>query len=98
MKTIIEIKEQLIRRYPLPIASIYNRYICMDENDLGGRHKLLIDLFEGLSKMLCVIALKEVLANVPDFKEQLPQKEKSLDFLKHPSLGGFVSLLRELTK
>jgi len=70
----------------------------MDENDLGGRHKLLIDLFEGLSKMLCVIALKEALANVPDFKEQLPQKEKSLDFLKHPSLGGFVSLLRELTK
>lgn len=97
MTNLNDIKEIVLFKYPFPIASIFNRYICIDEDDVGGRHKLLIDLFEALIKLLCIIQIQEAIIRVPDFKEQLPGKENSLEFLKHPSLGSFTNLLREFS-
>ena len=93
-----QIKHTVESSVPLPIASIFRRYRLMEVRDLGGRHKLLIDLFEVLVKFICILALKEAQLNIDNLKDKLPQKEKTLEFLKRPSIGGWISLLRLLAK
>jgi len=91
------IKSLVETQYPLPIASVFRRCRIAKTRDLGGRHKNLNDLFEVFIKILCIGQLQEARTNVPNLKELLPQKEKSLDFLKRPSLGQWVGLLRILS-
>ena len=96
MKTFNNIKSTVESNYPLPIAHAFRRFRIADPNDLGGRHKLIIDLFELLVKFLCIIQLKEGLQKSGNYIDKLPNKEKTLEFLKRPSLGGWLGLLRSL--
>ena len=90
------IKRDVENAYPAPIARVFRKYRILSEGDLGGRHKDLIDLYEILVKFLCVVLLQEARRLLPDLRHRLPQGEKSLYFLKHPPLGGWVGLLRTL--
>ena len=96
MKSFNDIKATVENEYPLPIAHAFRRYRIADPSDLGGRHKLIIDLFELLVKFLCIVQLKEGLNKSTNYIEKLPNKEKTLEFLKRPSLGGWLGLLRSL--
>ncbi len=96
MKSFNDIKSTVESKYPLPIAHAFRRFRIADPNDLGGRHKLIIDLFELLVKFLCIVQLKEGLKKSGNLIDKLPNKEKTLEFLKRPSLGGWLGLLRSL--
>ena len=92
--TFASIKATVEASYPTPIASAFRRCRVTPPDDTGGRHRSLIDLFEVHVKFLTIVALQEARRVVPDLKERLPQKEKTLEFLRRPSLGGWVGLLR----
>jgi len=96
MKTFNDIKSTAENYYPLPIAHAFRRFRITDPNDLGGRHKLIIDLFELLVKFLCIVQLKEGLNKSANYIDKLPNREKTLEFLKRPSLGGWLGLMRSL--
>lgn len=96
MKTFNDIKSTAENSYPLPIAHAFRRFRIADPNDMGGRHKLIIDLFELLVKFLCIVQLKEGLNKSANYIEKLPNREKTLEFLKRPSLGGWLGLMRSL--
>jgi hypothetical protein len=83
--------------YPSPIANVFRKCRLANKHDLGGRHKNVIDLFETFIKFLCILQLQELRQVFPDIKSMLPQKEKTLEFLKRPSLGQWVGLLRILS-
>lgn len=97
-QTLQEIHQETGAQYPHPIACLLRRYRCTKPNDMGSRHKLLVDMFELLIKYLTIIVLQEGLQRDSQFLAKLPQKEKTLEFLKRPSLGGWVGLLRVLSK
>ena len=82
--------------YPLPIASVVRRFRTTSREDLGSRHKILIDLFEATVRYLAIVQLCELQQHVPGLKDRLPEKEKTLEFLKRPSLGGWIGLIRVL--
>ena len=44
---------------PQPLAVVARRYRIMPTEDLGGRHKALVDLFEVLVKFMCIVQLQE---------------------------------------
>lgn len=94
--TLRDIQHVVETSYPLPIAYLLYRYRCTKAIDVGSRHKLLVDMFELLIKFLTILHLQESIQNDSQFLNKLPQREKSLDFLKRPSLGGWVGLLRTL--
>ncbi len=94
--TFDSIKNEVENTYPTPLSSVFRKCRIAHEEDLGGRHKELIDLFEVLIKFLCVVELQEARQVFPNFRERLPQGGKTLEFLKRPSLGGWVGLLRML--
>jgi len=96
--TFEEIKESVQLAYPLPIASVFRRTRTMGRENLGGRHKALIDLFEVFAKFICIAQLQEARQCVSNLKDRLPQKEKTLEFLKRPTLGEWIGLLRILNK
>ncbi len=91
------IKDQVEQSYPLPVASAFRKARMTDLRDIGGRHKNLVDLFEVVVKFLAIVQLQELRRCFSDLKNRLPQQEKTLEFLKHPSLGGWVGLLRVLS-
>lgn len=91
-----DIKGIVESTYPAPVAVPFKRARTTDKADLGGRHKSLIDLFEALVQFLCIVQLQEGRALVPNLRDRLPGKEKTLDFLKHPAIGAWVGLLRTL--
>jgi len=93
-----DIKNTVESNYPQPIVQAFRRYRVSPPADMGGRHKMLIDLFELLIKFLCIVELQEGLQRVRNFSDRLPQKEKSLEFLRRPSLGEWVGLLRSLSE
>jgi hypothetical protein len=90
------IKATVEAAYPLPVAAVFRKTRTGDHRDLGGRHKNLTDLFEVLVKFLCITQLQDLRRCLPDFKNHLPQQEKTLEFLTRPSLGGWVGLFRVL--
>ncbi len=91
-----DIKGVVEASYPTPIASVFRRCRVASREDLGGRHKNVVDLFEVFTKFLCIVQLQEGRPSIPNLKDRLPQKEKTLAFLKRPSLGGWIGLLRML--
>lgn len=95
-ETLKSIKNDVANLYPQPIASVVFKYLQTRDTDLGGRLKNLLDLFESILIFLSVITLQEARANLKNLKERLPEREKTLAFLKHPSDGGWMSLLRAL--
>lgn len=96
--TFKEIRSAVESRYPQPLAQAFRRYRVSPAADLGGRHKMLIDLFELFMKFLCIVELQEGLQCNRNFRDRLPQKDKTLEFLRRPSLGGWVGLLRTLSE
>jgi hypothetical protein len=94
--TFEDVKLSVESCYPTPVATVFRKCRIANKQDLGGRHKNLIDLFESFVKFLCIVQLQEARQCVANLKERLPQKEKTLEFLKRPSLGGWLSLLRIL--
>jgi hypothetical protein len=96
--TFKDIKNKVEANYPQPIAQAFRRYRVASHADLGGRHKMLIDLFELFMKFLCIVELQEGLQSNRNFRDRLPQKDKSLEFLRRPTLGGWVGLLRTLSQ
>jgi len=91
------IKNDVESNYPTLIATVFRKCRISSEADTGGRHKELIDLYEVLLKFLCVVLLQEARQVFPNFRDRLPQGGKTLEFLKRPSLGGWVGLLRILS-
>lgn len=94
--TLEDVRGIVEARYPSPLAAVARRCRVAPRADLGGRHKLLVDLFEAYLKFTCIVFLQEAKMLCPIIRERLPQKEKTLEFLKHPSTGGWASLLRAL--
>ncbi|MBW2704229.1 MAG: hypothetical protein JRF33_25695, partial [Deltaproteobacteria bacterium] len=92
------LKKTVEAEYPGPLASVFRRCRVASKEDLGGRHKNLVDLFEVFIKYVCIVQLQEARVLLPDLASRLPQKEKSLEFLKRPSLGSWIGLLRILSK
>jgi tetratricopeptide (TPR) repeat protein len=91
-----ELKHDVERSYPSILATVFRRCRTARPEDLGGRHKNVVDLFEVFTKFVCILALQDVRQCNPGLKERLPQREKTLEFLKHPSLGSWVGFLRVL--
>ncbi|MBI3039646.1 hypothetical protein HYY75_11490, partial [bacterium] len=85
-------------RYPAPIAGAFQKLRNTPEEDLGGRQKSLIDLFEVFIKFLTVLFLQEARKGISNLREMLPQREKTFEFLKKPSLGSWIRLLRTLSE
>ena len=96
--TFEEIKESIQLAYPLPIASVFRRTRTMGKENLGGRHKSLVDLFEVFVKFICIAQLQYARKCVSNLKDRLPQKEKTLEFLRRPKLGEWIGLLRILNQ
>ena len=65
-------------RYPTPVAAVFRRCRVASPEDLGGRHRDLVDLFEVLVKRLCIVQLQEAPHIVPGLRDRLPRKEKTL--------------------
>jgi hypothetical protein len=95
--TFSEIKDRVEQDYPTPLASVFRRYRLLNRQDLGGRHKGIVDLFEVFVRLLCILQLQSARTSLKDFINLLPQKEKDLQFLKRPSLGGWIGLIRALS-
>jgi predicted ATPase len=82
--------EDLLGKYPQPLAGAYARFI--DERDPAAQHALLLALFEALLKYLAAAALGQYRARGGSD----PAVEGSLPALRHPSLGHWAGLLRQL--
>jgi len=96
--TFDDIQRSVEQEYPRVIAGVFKKCRVEKTEDLGGQHKNLIDLFEVLLRFLCVVELQECRTKLSDLKARLPQKEKTLEFLERPSTGGWMGLLRTLSK
>jgi hypothetical protein len=96
LRRLDSIKALVEGEYPLPIAAVFRRVRTTRQEDLGGRSKGLFDLVEVFLKLICMVALQEARLHTPHLRDLLPQKEKTLEFLRHPSLGGWLGLLRVL--
>ena len=92
------IKALVETTYPFSISRVFYRCRSAKREDLGGRYKMLIELFEVFIKFLGIVQLQDAQLCFSSLKDRLPQKEKTLDFLKRPSLGGWVGLLRILSE
>jgi hypothetical protein len=91
------IKSPVESSYPTPLAAAFRRCRTADRADLASRHRFLVDLFEAFVKFLAVVELQEARAFVPDLREKLFPGEEPFVFLRRPSLGEWVGLLRELS-
>jgi tetratricopeptide (TPR) repeat protein len=96
--TFEDIQRRVEQEYPRVIAGVFKKCRVEKTEDVGGQHKNLIDLFEVLLRFLCVVELQECRTKLSNLKARLPQKEKTLEFLERPSTGGWMSLLRTLSK
>lgn len=97
LKAIDDIKKTVESSYPFALSTVFSRYRRSKKEDLGGRYKKLIELFEVFIKFIASIQLQDIRQQSSNFVERLPQKEKSLQFLKRPSLGGWLGLIRMLS-
>ena len=93
-----DIRSIVEQEHPLPLPTSFRRVRIQDRRDLGGRHKGTIDLFEVLIRFLAIAVLQEARSSIPDLTRRLPNGEKTLEFLRRPSLGGWLGLLRMLLK
>lgn len=94
--TLENIKSTVESTYPNPVAAVFRKCRTTSQDDLGSRYNNLKDLFEIFLKLTCVIALQDARNSTPNLRDLLPQKEKTLEFLKRPSIGGWMGLLRVL--
>ena len=92
-----DFKNIIEQQYPNPIASVFRKCRLFPKYDLGGRHKSLIDLFDAFVRLTCIVQLQSARKTIKEFKNKLPNKEKDLEFLKRPSLGGWINLMRGLS-
>jgi hypothetical protein len=76
---------------PYPIAAICSKYRRIDRDNLNDRHALLGDIFETIVKFIAIVALQEGVQIGKGVNEQFP---KGFEFLRHPSLGHWVSIIR----
>ena len=90
-----EIANKIEFSYPAPIALTFRKYRTMPPEDLHGIEKSAINLFEVFIKTICFIALQEARQNNL-FVEQIRAIEKTLDVIKVPSLGSWLTILRML--
>ena len=90
-------REELQHYYPSPIAAACRRYFTTPSVDLQTRPRLIVDIFESWIKFLAIAQIQAHRATTPNLVERLPQREKTLEFLKRPPLGGWVGLVRVLS-
>jgi len=83
--------KEFLNAYPTPIASIISKYYKLPVDKLYDRHSVLCDLYESTVKLISIIAIKEGLIIDKFIKQRFP---KGMDFLKHPALGHWVSIIR----
>ena len=83
--------KEILNSYPTPIASIINKYLKLSSDKLNDKHSVLCDIFESYVKLISIIAIKEGLVLDQKIKQRFPN---GLDFLKHPALGHWVSIIR----
>ena len=89
-----ELSSMVIRDYPYPIASLFQKYNKIPTDNYAVRHNQLCDIFEATLKLLAIVLMKEAVQN------QLlgfcfPY---GMDFIKHPSLGHWMTIIREIAK
>ena len=83
-----------VRNYPYPITAIINNYNKVSQSNLSERHSLLCDIFETLIKFTGSILIAE-LSSSSLFNKFYPN---GLGCMKHPSLGHWLSVIREPCK
>jgi hypothetical protein len=88
LKTLVETD------FPTPIATVYRRTRLVRTDNQGEILQGLIDLFELFVKFQAIVALSELKTRAPSSLDRITQEGKSLEFLRRPSLGGWVGLLR----
>jgi hypothetical protein len=81
------------RNYPFPIAAVCKKYLQVSPDEMFDKHSVLCDIFESLIKLVAIIALREAHQSI--IRDKFP---KGLDFLKHPSDGHWVAIIRQLSR
>lgn len=81
------------RSMPYPIAVLWKKYAKLPEHDVGARHLVLCDVFESILKFIAIVTLLDSPPSIR--KKSFPE---GLDFLKRPSLGHWLSVIRTITR
>jgi len=92
--TFKELSTLMIRDFPYPIASLFQKYNKIPTDNHSVRHNQLCDIFESTLKLLAIVLMKEAVKN-HKLKRCFPQ---GVDFMKHPSLGHWRMIIREIVK
>lgn len=95
--TFEHIEESVENYYPYPIAAVFNRFRQIPGSDYSTRQTVLCDIFESIVKFTAVVLVQEARqqGQTGTLKKVFP---RGLDFLKRPSLGHWLSIIRELTR
>lgn len=83
------------KNHPYPIISVINNYNRIASGNLNERHSLLCDVYETFLKYIAIVVLAETSKTSDVYRACFP---KGLDFLKHPSLGHWLSVIRDFSK
>jgi hypothetical protein len=89
-----ELSGIIIREFPYPIASLFLKYNKIEANSYQIKHSQLCDIFEASIKLIAIVLMKELVAK-NKLGKYFPQ---GVEFLKHPSLGHWLSIIREISK
>lgn len=82
-----------LREYPQPVAAVFARYFTIPASHFQDRHAALSDCFETTLRFIAVVALMDAARDANVLTEAFPER---LDFLKRPTLGHWLSLIRAL--
>jgi len=82
---------EVFNNYPYPIASLIIKYRKIPDENHTDLHSMLCDIFESLIKLIAIISLREIHSMEININKFFPQ---GLDFLKHSSLGQWLSIIR----
>ena len=84
--------KDLLNSLPYPVAIIISKYLRISAEKISEKHSVLCDIFEAYIKLISIITIKDAFVNDKKIQQRFPNK---LDFLEHPSLGHWVSIIRE---
>ena len=91
-----EFQREYLVRLPLPLAQLYSR--AHNAKDPRSRHDNTFYLFEALVKLTAAPAVACYLREVQQGAERVPALDRTLAALALPSLGQWVTMLRELSR
>jgi WD40 repeat protein/serine/threonine protein kinase len=89
-------QREYLLRLPLPLAQLYRR--AHNAKDPRSRHDNVYYLFEALIKLAAIPAIAAYLSELKHGAKRVPKLDRLLAQLALPSLGQWLSILRELAK